>query len=155
MSLRTLGPSCGGLCNHKSSGESRGGRGGWGESCSAPLLVEVMKLHAAWARHSPSRPKRVEALFKKPRPSVSGAPDLTDAWSRASMVDCLCGIEGTCFGSGACSCASIVAWLCDIDGTCFGSGAWSRASMVAWLCDKDGTCFAAGACGCPLIVSWE
>ena len=61
------------------------------------------------ARHSPSRPKRVEALFKKPCPSASGASDLTDAWSRASMEGCLCGIEGTCFAVGS----------------------WSRASMVA------------------------
>ena len=85
---------------------------------SAPLaaasVIVPVDASCMWARHSdlasdsPSRPKRVEALFKKPCPSARGAAaagappssDLTDSWNRASREGFL-GIDGTCFAVGS------------------------------------------------------
>ena len=85
---------------------------------SAPLaaasVIVPVGASCMWARHSelasdsPSRPKRVEALFKKPCPSARGAAaagappssDLTDSWSRTSREGFL-GIDGTCFAVGS------------------------------------------------------
>ena len=120
---------------------------------SAPLaaasVIVPVGASCMWARHSdlasdsPSRPKRVEALFKKPCPSASGAAaagappssDLTDSWSRTSREGFLCGIEGTCFAVGSSDLTD--SWnrtsregFLGIDGTCFAVGSWRGAVAV-------------------------
>ena len=41
-----------------------------------------------------------------------------------------------------CSRASVVVCLCGTEGTCFGAGPWSRVSMLDCLRSIEGTCFA-------------
>ena len=119
---------------------------------SAPLaaasVIVPVGASCMWARHSdlasdsPSRPKRVEALFKKPCPSARGAAaagappssDLTDSWSRTSREGFL-GIEGTCFAVGSSDLTD--SWnrtsregFLGIDGTCFAVGSWRGAVAV-------------------------
>ena len=120
---------------------------------SAPLaaasVIVPVGASCMWARHSdlasdsPSRPKRVEALFKKPCPSARGAAaagappssDLTDSWSRTSREGFLYGIEGTCFAVGSSDLTD--SWnrtsregFLGIDGTCFAVGSWRGAVAV-------------------------